>query len=134
MGMFFAMLFLLGLDSEFALLETVFTGIYDMFPKTRAYKPYVCLVVCCVCYLLSIPCVSHSGNYIFETIAIMWIYGIGRFTSDLKFMLDINVNIIIKICWFITPIVLAVIFGYSCFTWEAPVPSEGFRYPEWAHY
>ena len=50
--LFFFMLFLLGLDSEFALLETVFTGIYDMFPKTRAYKPYVCLVVCCVCYLL----------------------------------------------------------------------------------
>ena len=50
--LFFLMLFLLGLDSEFALLETVFTGIYDMFPKTRAYKPYVCLVVCCVCYLL----------------------------------------------------------------------------------
>ena len=71
---------------------------------------------------------------IFETIAIMWIYGIGRFASDLKFMLDINVNIIIKICWFITPVVLAVIFGYSCVTWEVPVPSEGVQYPDWAHW
>ena len=50
--LFFFMLFLLGLDSEFALLETVLTGIYDMFPKTRGYKVYVCLITCCVCYLL----------------------------------------------------------------------------------
>ena len=50
--LFFFMLFLLGLDSEFALLETVLTGIYDMFPKARGYKVYVCLITCCVCYLL----------------------------------------------------------------------------------
>jgi SNF family Na+-dependent transporter len=37
--LFFFMLLLLGLDSEFALLETVLSGIYDLFPKTR-----------CLCY------------------------------------------------------------------------------------
>ena len=50
--LFFFMLFLLGLDSEFALLETVLTGIYDMFPKSRRYKVYITLITCCVCYLL----------------------------------------------------------------------------------
>ena len=49
---FFFMLFLLGLDSQFALLETVLTGVYDMFPKTRSHKVVVCLLVCCACYLL----------------------------------------------------------------------------------
>ena len=57
--LFFFMLFLLGLDSEFALLETVLTGIYDMFPKTRGYKVYVCLITCCVCYLLRYVILSH---------------------------------------------------------------------------
>ena len=31
--LFFFMLYTLGLDSEFALLETVLTGFYDMFPR-----------------------------------------------------------------------------------------------------
>ncbi len=50
--LFFFMLFTLGLDSEFALLETVLTGVYDSFPKMRKYKTIVCLVACCICYLL----------------------------------------------------------------------------------
>merc|ERR1712209_235191 len=34
--LFFFMLFLLGLDSEFALLETALTAMYDGFPKMRS--------------------------------------------------------------------------------------------------
>ena len=36
--LFFFMLFLLGLDSEFALLETALTAMYDGFPKMRKHK------------------------------------------------------------------------------------------------
>ena len=36
--LFFFMLFLLGLDSEFALLETALTAMYDGFPRIRKYK------------------------------------------------------------------------------------------------
>ena len=36
--LFFFMLFLLGLDSEFALLETALTAMYDALPKLRKYK------------------------------------------------------------------------------------------------
>ena len=50
--LFFFMLFTLGLDSQFALLETVLTGVYDFVPKLRRYKPLVCLIFCCFCYLL----------------------------------------------------------------------------------
>ena len=36
--LFFFMLFLLGLDSEFALLETALTALYDGYPKARNHK------------------------------------------------------------------------------------------------
>ena len=36
--LFFFMLFFLGLDSEFALLETALTALYDAFPKLRNHK------------------------------------------------------------------------------------------------
>ena len=36
--LFFAMLFFLGLDSEFALLETALTALYDGYPKLRNHK------------------------------------------------------------------------------------------------
>ena len=36
--LFFFMLFFLGLDSQFALLETALTAVYDGFPKMRKHK------------------------------------------------------------------------------------------------
>ncbi len=50
--LFFFMLFLLGLDSEFALLETVLSGIYDLIPKTRKHKPLVTLALASALFLL----------------------------------------------------------------------------------
>lgn len=72
----------------------------------RKHKAKATLMVCIMCFLISIPCFSHSGQYIvdlmdtyggglsvmfvaiFETMVLMWIYGVGRFSSDLKFMLE----------------------------------------------
>ncbi len=50
--LFFFMLFTLGLDSEFALLETVLTGVYDMFPAMRKHKAKATLVACIACFLI----------------------------------------------------------------------------------
>ena len=50
--LFFFMLFTLGLDSEFALLETLLTGIYDTFPVTRNHKTKVCFATCLACFLM----------------------------------------------------------------------------------
>ena len=44
-----------------------------------------------------------------ELIAIMWVYGVRRFSDDLQFMLDVRPNIFIRASWLlISPITLAV--------------------------
>ena len=61
-------------------------------------------------FCFSLPCVSWSGQYvfdvmdtyggglgvlwvaIFETAVIMWIYGVGKFAEDLCFMLNLKVR------------------------------------------
>ena len=73
---------------------------------------------------------------IFETVAVMWIYGVNRFADDLKFMLNTNTNIFWKVTWSITPVILAVIFGLACWFWTAPVYTYGggvVHYSHWAH-
>ena len=60
--MFFFMLFLLGIDSEFALLETVLTCVYDSVPKLKNYKPVCTFLICASCFLISLPCVSNAGT------------------------------------------------------------------------
>ncbi len=75
---------------------------------------------------------------IFETIAIMWIYGVGRFADDLKFMLDHRVSIVFKAIWAMIPVWLVAIFAIACYYWTDPTYKDSIHgevhYPEWAHY
>ena len=70
---------------------------------------------------------------IFEMAAIMWIYGVGRFASDLKFMLERNVSWYWKITWSIAPVILLVIFALSVYAWKTPNYADSEFYPTWAH-
>lgn len=49
--LFFLMLLTLGLDSQFALMETVTTAILDKFPHLRQFKVWVVLSVAVFGYL-----------------------------------------------------------------------------------
>ncbi len=51
-ALFFIMLFTLGLDSQFASLQTVLVGLYDSFPFMRRHKTKVCFLACAACFLL----------------------------------------------------------------------------------
>lgn len=164
--MFFFMLFLLGIDSEFALLETVLTCVYDsvnkiyhncfshlhilsnfQVPTLKRYKPVCTFLLCSSCFLLSLPCVSNAGPYIFqimddygggmsvlwiaifEMICICWIYGANNVGKDFNFMLDISLkkctsrmsHVILVFLWYIIPILLIIITGLSLWTFSPPV-------------
>jgi len=157
--MFFFMLFLLGLDSEFALLETVLTSVYDGFPTLKRFKPILTFLLCASCFLISLPCMTYSGAFvfqimddygggmsvmwiaIFEVIGIMWFYGANNFGKDLNFMLNISMDgccawirhWVMVIIWTIIPLLLMVILGVSLSNWKQPVYAGIIKYPDWIH-
>jgi len=148
---FFLMLFLLGLDSEFALFETVTCAVFDSFPALRKYKMMVTSMMCLICFLLGLPCVTQCGQYVLdlmdtygaslsvmiiavaEMVAVMWGYGVNNFCRDIKHMLGFTPGWYFKICWVvISPVLLVAIFIAACSEWQ--LPSYGsVPYPPWAH-
>jgi len=53
--LFFFMLFTLGLDSQFAIVETLITGVVDFWPKLRRKKWIVVVGICAIGFILGIP-------------------------------------------------------------------------------
>ncbi|RUS89737.1 hypothetical protein EGW08_002555 [Elysia chlorotica] len=114
---FFFMLILLGLDSQFATVETVLTGIMDQFPQHRKRKTLIILSICVGLFLLGLPLVTEGGAYLVnlmdtyagswslmligltETLAISYVYGIDRFFQDMALMYGRQPYVWWKICW-----------------------------------
>lgn len=53
--LFFSMLFTLGLDSQFAIVETILTGVLDFQPRLRSKKTYVVGIVCFLGFICGLP-------------------------------------------------------------------------------
>jgi len=55
--LFFIMLFMLGIDSQFAMVETVITAVVDEFPtfNSKKRKIAVCATFCIAMFLLGLP-------------------------------------------------------------------------------
>jgi solute carrier family 6 amino acid transporter-like protein 5/7/9/14 len=150
-ALFFIMLFFLGLDSEFALLETALTAIYDGYPRLRRHKVKITAISCVCCYLLGLPCCSYAGQYIldlmdtygagfavlwiafWECVGFMWIYKFTNFSKDIKLMLGKEPSWFWKIMWaFVCPAFLLVIFCFSIQgKIENPPTYGGVPYPDW---
>ena len=61
--LFFLMLFTLGLDSQFALVENIITSLLDEYPKLRRWKPWVVIATCVILFLLGIPLTTEVGSF-----------------------------------------------------------------------
>ncbi|KAK3101057.1 hypothetical protein FSP39_000622 [Pinctada imbricata] len=148
--LFFFMLITLGLDSQFAMLETVLTGVMDQYPELRPRKTLVILVICIIFFLLGIPLCCPGGIYLLqifdnyvggwtlliiglaENICIAYVYGINRFISDIETMLGFKMVLWWKICWLvISPIALFALFIFT-FVDYAPSEYGDYLFPVWA--
>lgn len=151
--LFFFMLVTLGLDSEFAMLETVITCLQDEYIQLRKYKTYICIGSGVVLYLLALPCVTPAGDYVVsimdhygadfallfvgtcECIAVMWVYGVRNFLKDCTYMLGRPPRPMFfwAFCWtFSAPFLIAALFIYRMIDYTPPEISKGVPFPEFA--
>ncbi|CAK5091937.1 unnamed protein product [Meloidogyne enterolobii] len=52
--LFFLMLFILGISSQFGLAEVMITAIYDQFPAVRPYRGWLAVGVCGSLFLVGL--------------------------------------------------------------------------------
>uniref|UniRef100_A0A672HGB7 Transporter n=1 Tax=Salarias fasciatus TaxID=181472 RepID=A0A672HGB7_SALFA len=131
--LFFFMLLLLGLDTQFVCVESLATAITDLFPRQlrrpRARELLV-LAIAVFCFLLGLPFISEGGIILFtvvdsygvsgivllviacfETIVIGWVYGADRFYDNIEDMIGYRPFPVLKYCWlFVTPFICMVSF------------------------
>ncbi|KAK3100774.1 hypothetical protein FSP39_025139, partial [Pinctada imbricata] len=130
--LFFFMIFTLGLDSQFAMMETVISGFTDVFPRVlRPRKALFTFAMCMLGFVLGIPMVCKGGIYVLtlidwysgsyglmivcfvELIVISWFYGVNNFRRDVEMMIG-RKPAIFWVYWYatwvvITPIAIAFI-------------------------
>ncbi|ETN86119.1 Sodium:neurotransmitter symporter family protein [Necator americanus] len=99
---FFIMLITLGIDSTFAGIEALITGLCDESRLLARKREWFVGVVCVLYYFGSIPAISYGGQYVIpfldeygvslsvlfivtcEMVAVCWFYGIDRFSNDIN--------------------------------------------------
>ncbi|XP_077263039.1 sodium- and chloride-dependent glycine transporter 1 [Temnothorax americanus] len=151
--LFFIMLLTLGLDSQFALMETVTTAILDGVPSLRSYKVWVVFGVAVLGYVGGVIFTSNAGMYwlqlmdkyaanwsvlliaISECILVAWVYGADRFLDDVQRMIGPRGRVW-RFFWtwmwkLVTP---AALFFILCFNWVEyePLRYGAYIYPKWA--
>ncbi|XP_068134520.1 sodium-dependent proline transporter isoform X1 [Hyperolius riggenbachi] len=149
--LFFFMLLTLGLDSQFAFMETIVTAITDEFPYyLRPKKAFFSLIICVALFLLGLILTTDGGMYwlvflddysagfgllvivITFCLAVSRVYGIKSFCRDIQMMLGFKPGIYFKACWaFLSPVTLIALLGYSILKYQ-PSQYGTYQFPLWS--
>ncbi|KAI4823900.1 hypothetical protein KUCAC02_012454 [Chaenocephalus aceratus] len=154
-ALFFFMLLVLGLDSQFVGVEGLITGIMDMLPPKSAMgslrREVVAAICCVICFLIDISMVTEGGMYVFqlfdyysasgitllwqafwECVVIAWVYGADRFMDDVARMIGYQPLPYMKWCWsYITPLVCVSVFIFHVVNYKPLTYNTVYTYPLW---
>ncbi|UYV77998.1 SLC6A5 [Cordylochernes scorpioides] len=113
--LFFLTMFLLGIDSQFGMLQAQMTTIYDRFHGLRAFKTRVSMFICLVYFLFGLVFVTQGGIHVLtfvdsfggslplltagflEVSSVMWGYGWRLYFRDMEFMQRIRFPIYVQV-------------------------------------
>uniref|UniRef100_A0A671QKU7 Transporter n=1 Tax=Sinocyclocheilus anshuiensis TaxID=1608454 RepID=A0A671QKU7_9TELE len=153
-ALFFVMLLLLGLDSQFVGVEGFVTGILDLFPGKyyMRYQREIAVAICCLlCFIIDLSMVTQGGMYVFqlfdyysasgmtllwqafwECVVVAWVYGADRFMDDIARMIGYRPFPWMKWCWsIITPCVCMGIFLFHLLNYKPLTYNNVYVYPWW---
>ncbi|KAK8776475.1 hypothetical protein V5799_030178 [Amblyomma americanum] len=148
--LFFAMLFMLGIDSQMANCEFVVKSVQELFPPFETRRELTTFLYCAFCFMIGLPLTTQAGIYFLtildnylgalivlitcfgETLIVAWVYGMERFCFDVAFMTGTCPHyfffITIK---YAAPTVLGTFLAYTLAT--LPRSSVGdYVFPVWA--
>ncbi|XP_056157585.1 sodium- and chloride-dependent GABA transporter 2-like [Lampris incognitus] len=152
---FFLMIIMLGLDTQFVSLEALMTSVTDLYPqfiRRGRRRELVLLLVCLACFLIGLVMVTPGGLYvfqiydhfscsgasllllsIFQSVAVGWVYGPERFSTNIQDMIGYRPWPFFKLCWrYLTPAVCTGTFMFSLVCWSPLSLGKGLEAPGWA--
>uniref|UniRef100_UPI00398E4848 sodium- and chloride-dependent GABA transporter 2-like n=1 Tax=Pristiophorus japonicus TaxID=55135 RepID=UPI00398E4848 len=154
--LFFILLILLGLDSQFIGVEGLATAIMDMFPEIfqRKYsREFLILGIASFSFTIGLVMLTEGGMYIFqlfdyyavsgtcllflatfETFCISWVYGVDRFYDNIEEMIGYKPRSYMKWCWLIfTPVLCLGTFIFSLLKYTPLKYNKTYVYPTWGY-
>ncbi|XP_016089540.1 sodium- and chloride-dependent taurine transporter-like [Sinocyclocheilus grahami] len=153
--LFFIMLLLLGLDSQFVEVEGQITSLVDLYPSLlrKGYRREIFIaVICVISYLLGLTMVTKGGMYVFqlfdyyaasgvcllwvaffECVAVAWVYGADNFYDAIEDMIGYRPNSWMKWSWMlITPVLCVGCFVFSLVKYKPLTYNKFYEYPDWS--
>ncbi|XP_063076572.1 solute carrier family 6 member 6a isoform X2 [Engraulis encrasicolus] len=153
--LFFIMLLLLGLDSQFVEVEGQITSLVDLNPSLlrKGYRREIFIaVICFMSYLLGLTMVTKGGMYVFqlfdyyaasgvcllwvaffECIAVAWVYGADNFYDAIEDMIGYRPNPWMKWSWaVVTPVLCVGCFVFSLVRYKPLTYNKVYEYPQWS--
>jgi solute carrier family 6 GABA transporter-like protein 6/8/11/12/13 len=135
------------------------TSLKDGYPgfieRNLKHHDILVLLVCLVSFVVGIPYIFQGGIYVFqivdyyaaaislmfiaffEIISVVWFYGTGRLSANIKDMTGDYPNKLFRFCWIVvSPLLIAAIWifsivDYKPVTYKKAIGGEYF-YPDWA--
>ncbi|XP_077487658.1 sodium- and chloride-dependent GABA transporter 1-like isoform X1 [Amblyomma americanum] len=149
--LFFLMLLVVGIDSQFCTAEALIAGLIDVWPVLLRNRPVVTLIFCIIQFLLGLTMVTQGGIYLFQLVdtyavsgmtllfivffqdvAVSWFYGLNKFSSNVKEMIGHAPSWFFRAGWMVfVPFFCITIFASSIIQYKPPVYAKTYFYPWW---
>jgi len=150
---FFIMLLILGVDSEFCAVEGLVTGIVDNWPdKLLKHRKKFTVGLCIVLFSLGLPMCTNGGVYLFQlmdfyscsgmallwvcffqTVVIGWVFGAEKFSDCVEQMTGVRPNMFWILCWkYFAPAVMLAVFVFYVMSYQPVTYGKNYTYPAWA--